>query len=210
MKYVCPICGYVYDDSAGTAWNELPDDWKCPLCGAAKSDFRPEGGQEKEPEAPAAVKAPQEEMRPLSAAELSAVCSSLAKGCEKQYKPDQAEAFRRIAQWLKAKSGEAADPSFGKILEKVEEDLGVNYPVANSVSSEYGDRGALRSLTWSSKVTMMLKSLLTRFGEGGEELPENTGVYVCTVCGFVYVGDSLPDVCPVCKVPNSKFEKIGG
>ncbi len=62
----------------------------------------------------------------------------------------------------------------------------------------------------SEKVTMMLKSLLNRFGDGKEELKEGTGVYVCTVCGFVYVGDSLPDVCPVCKVPNSKFEKIGG
>ena len=95
-------------------------------------------------------------------------------------------------------------------LEKVEEDLSVNYPAARAASAGAGDRGALRSLTWSEKVTMMLKSLLTRFGDGKEELKEGTGVYVCTVCGFVYVGDSLPDVCPVCKVPNSKFEKIGG
>ena len=208
MKYVCPICGYVYDESAGQAWNELPDDWKCPLCGAAKSDFRPEGGQEQKEEVPATV--PQEEMRPLSAAELSAVCSSLAKGCEKQYRPDQAEAFRRIAEWLKGKTDEVPDPSFAKILAKVEEDEDANYPAANSVSAQYGDRGALRALTWSSKVTLMLKSLLTRFGEGGEELKDGTGVYVCTVCGFVYVGDSLPEACPVCKVPNSKFEKIGG
>lgn len=208
MKYVCPICGYVYDDSAGPAWNELPDDWKCPLCGAAKADFRPESAEGPKPvtSAPAV----QEEMRPLSAAELSAVCSSLAKGCEKQYRQDQADAFRRIAQWLKERSGGAPDPSFGKILEKVEEDLSVNYPAAKAASAGAGDRGALRSLTWSEKVTMMLKSLLTRFGDGKEELKEGTGVYVCTVCGFVYVGDSLPDVCPVCKVPNSKFEKIGG
>ena len=39
---------------------------------------------------------------------------------------------------------------------------------------------------------------------------ENSGVWVCTICGFVYVGDALPEVCPVCKVPNRKFEKIGG
>ena len=209
MKDVCPICGYVYDDSAGQAWNELPDDWKCPLCGAPKAVFRPEGGQEQKVEEVAAP-AEQGEVRPLSAAELSAVCSSLAKGCEKQYRPDQAEAFRRIAQWLKNRAGKAPDPSFGKILEKVEQDIAQYYPEANSAAAVYGDRGALRSLTWSSKVTLMLQSLLTRFGEGREELPENTGVYVCTVCGFVYVGDSLPEVCPVCKVPNSKFEKIGG
>ena len=208
MKYVCPICGYVYDDSAGPAWNELPDDWKCPLCGAAKADFRPEGGQPQKTEAP--VEAPQEELRPLSAAELSAVCSSLAKGCEKQYRPDQAAAFRRIAEWLRGKTEEIPNPSFAAILAKVEEDIDSNYPAANAASQQYGDRGALRALTWSSKVTLMLKSLLTRFGESGEELRDGTGVYVCTVCGFVYVGDTLPDVCPVCKVPNSKFEKVGG
>ncbi|MFA6688893.1 MAG: hypothetical protein WCR05_05915 [Sphaerochaetaceae bacterium] len=39
---------------------------------------------------------------------------------------------------------------------------------------------------------------------------EHTGVYVCTICGFVYVGDNPPALCPVCKVPNWKFEKIEG
>ena len=47
-KYVCDVCGYIYDpekgDSdngidAGTAFEDLPDDWVCPLCGAPKSEF---------------------------------------------------------------------------------------------------------------------------------------------------------------------------
>ena len=34
MKYVCQICGYVYDDAKEKVpFAELPDDWKCPLCG---------------------------------------------------------------------------------------------------------------------------------------------------------------------------------
>ncbi len=50
-KYVCNICGYVYDPSAGdpengvapgTAFENLPDSWVCPVCGAAKSEFSPE------------------------------------------------------------------------------------------------------------------------------------------------------------------------
>ena len=36
-KYVCKICGYVYDGE--TPFEQLPDDWKCPLCGAPKSMF---------------------------------------------------------------------------------------------------------------------------------------------------------------------------
>ncbi len=36
--------------------------------------------------------------------------------------------------------------------------------------------------------------------------------YVCTVCGYIYEGESLPEDyrCPVCKVPASKFEEIKG
>ena len=49
-KYVCSVCGYVYDpekgdpDSGiapGTAFEDIPDDWSCPLCGVGKSDFEP-------------------------------------------------------------------------------------------------------------------------------------------------------------------------
>ena len=43
MKYICSICGYVYDETAeGTAFAALPDSWVCPLCRAAKDLFRPE------------------------------------------------------------------------------------------------------------------------------------------------------------------------
>ena len=47
-KYVCLLCGYVYDPEigepdegieAGTAFENLPDDYKCPLCGASKNQF---------------------------------------------------------------------------------------------------------------------------------------------------------------------------
>lgn len=50
-KYVCNICGYVYDpeqgdpDSGiqpGTPFEKLPDDWQCPVCGAAKEEFTKE------------------------------------------------------------------------------------------------------------------------------------------------------------------------
>lgn len=48
-KYVCVICGYVYDPAAGdsdngiapgTAFEDLPADWVCPLCGVGKEDFK--------------------------------------------------------------------------------------------------------------------------------------------------------------------------
>ncbi len=50
-KYVCSICGYVYDEAKGdpdngiapgTKWDDLPDDYVCPLCGADKDVFEEE------------------------------------------------------------------------------------------------------------------------------------------------------------------------
>ncbi|WP_301519213.1 rubredoxin [Corynebacterium variabile] len=44
----CAQCGYIYDESKGdpeegfppgTRWEDIPDDWECPDCGAAKADF---------------------------------------------------------------------------------------------------------------------------------------------------------------------------
>ena len=48
-KYVCETCGYVYDPEVGdpdsgiapgTAFEDIPDDWVCPLCGVGKDDSR--------------------------------------------------------------------------------------------------------------------------------------------------------------------------
>ena len=39
-KYVCTVCGYVYDEAeAGVKWEYLPEDWVCPLCGVGKDMF---------------------------------------------------------------------------------------------------------------------------------------------------------------------------
>ena len=49
-RYKCTICGYVYDPAigdeengvkAGTAFEDLPDDWTCPECGAGQDQFEP-------------------------------------------------------------------------------------------------------------------------------------------------------------------------
>jgi flavin reductase (DIM6/NTAB) family NADH-FMN oxidoreductase RutF/rubredoxin len=50
-KYTCNVCGYVYDPALGdpdseidpgTAFEDLPDDWVCPVCGASKEEFSPQ------------------------------------------------------------------------------------------------------------------------------------------------------------------------
>ena len=47
MKFVCQICGYIYDEAKeNLAFDQLPDSWVCPLCKAAKSAFAAEGKEE--------------------------------------------------------------------------------------------------------------------------------------------------------------------
>lgn len=47
-KYQCSVCGYVYNEEEGdpesnvppgTKWENLPEDWVCPVCGATKDQF---------------------------------------------------------------------------------------------------------------------------------------------------------------------------
>ncbi len=49
-KYICTVCNYVYDPAigdpdggieAGTAFEDIPDDWVCPECGVEKEMFEP-------------------------------------------------------------------------------------------------------------------------------------------------------------------------
>jgi rubredoxin len=48
-KYECTVCGYIYDPAVGdpdgkippgTPFEKIPDGWVCPVCGAAKSEFK--------------------------------------------------------------------------------------------------------------------------------------------------------------------------
>ena len=50
MKYECTVCGYIYDEAngdpehgiaPGTTWDNVPDDFLCPLCGVGKDMFSP-------------------------------------------------------------------------------------------------------------------------------------------------------------------------
>ncbi len=217
-KYVCTVCGYIYDEAkgipdagitAGTTWEQLPQNWVCPLCGAAKSEFK-EQGAAAPVKKPVAVMEVPEDLKELSALEMSALCSNLARGCEKQYKAEEAALFTALSTYFKAASPLANEPETGKLLTLIEKDLEEGFPSANAISSAAKDRGAMRALVWSEKVTRILKSLLTRYEKEGDAMLENTGVYVCTICGFIFVGDEAPALCPVCKVPSWKFEKIEG
>ena len=209
MKYVCQICGYVYDDAKEKVpFEELPDDWKCPLCGAAKSDFKPEAnGDEKK--VVTAIEPMDADLEKLSAGQLAALCSNLARGCEKQYKQEEADLFKQLADYFTAVVPTVNDASVEKLAKELQTDAN-NYAAVRATADANADRGAARVCVWGEKVTRMLSSLVNRYLNEGEAMLKDTNIWVCTTCGFVYIGDTPPQLCPVCKVPDWKFEKIEG
>ena len=208
-KWVCGICGYVYDEAKeGVPFESLPDGWVCPLCGAEKSAFSRQEQQEAKPvTAPVTMR---EEMQELSAAELSAVCSNLGRGCEKQYLDREATLFRERASFFASAAPAVPDASLDGLIERIERDLQEGYPALTSAAKAEGDRGTQRICVWGEKVTRILESLLIRYRREGEAFLKDTQVWVCSVCGFLYVGEQPPQLCPVCKVPSWKFEKVEG
>ena len=202
-QYVCSICGYVYDEAVSGLWEALPADWKCPICKAGKEAFRV---REEAPQPQAQLEKPHVETE-LSPMEMSIICSNLARGCEKQYLFPQMEAFQKLADFFRSQVTPPAQATREDLLKLVEQDLEVGFLYGKDAAAAASDRGALRCQVWSEKVTRMLQSLLTRYAAEGEAMLQNTGVWVCSVCGFVYVGDEPPQLCPVCKVPAWKFDR---
>jgi rubredoxin len=327
------MCGYIYDEAKEKVpFNDLPDDWTCPLCGAPKSDFSPldeeekktnevvneetndatpkeetpteeapkvdapegevaaeetkdeetakdekpketkkdkkdkkdktkkvdkeakkddvneedkkedekevgvqekdakdgevndEEVQEKEvtdeevkDEAPKKVKAPkvkidlgiEDEDFQLDAGELAAVMSNLARSCEKQYMFPEMDLFNELATYFDSLVPMKENPKVEKILKKLQENVD-DYPALRKTSDDHKDRGAARAIVWTQKVTTILNTIMNRYLTEGDAFLKDNPIWMCTVCGFIYIGKEPPVLCPVCKVPSWKFTEIKG
>ncbi|MDR2736171.1 MAG: rubredoxin [Gracilibacteraceae bacterium] len=221
-RFECSVCGYIYDEAVGlpekglapgTKWEDLPEDFVCPLCSAPKTVFKPLG----ETAAPQpAIKrnnpvvngdSAHGDIGDLSAGEIAAICSSLAKGCEKQRLIEEMEAYNTLADYFKTK-GMAQGVTLADTAVMLNEDIAKGFAAAKAAAQADGDRGALRSLVWSEKVSIMLQSLLDRFANEGDDMLSNIKIFVCDICGFIMLGGTAPEICPVCKVPQYKIVEI--
>lgn len=211
-RYRCKICGHVYDEAKEQVkFEDLPDDWKCPLCGAPKNLFE----EIKEEKSTNVTQMMEEEMNPtsfdedlrnLSSLELSLICSNLARGCEKQYLEKERQLFQELATYYEEKDSSKegtlndAKQIVGKDLKQQEQ--------AMNVADHHQDRGAKRVLTWAGKSTNIMNMILDNYEKKGIDYLKNTKIWVCDICGFVYIGDVPPTVCPICKVPNFKILEV--
>ena len=215
-KHKCSICGYVYDEAVGlpekgitpgTRWEDIPEDWACPLCRAPKSAFK--ALEDAAPvHNPVISDEAADDLKELSAAEVSAICSSLALGCEKQRLGAEMEAFNRLASYFKARAADEPGKTLDEAARMLDDDMAIRFPAANAVAGAAKDRGALRSMVWSEKVSMMCRALLERYAKEGDAMLENTRIWVCDICGFIYIDDTALEICPVCKVPSFKILEV--
>ena len=233
MKYICQVCGYVYDEAAEACpFDQLPDSWQCPWCKAPKTQFKPEQAEAPAEEASdaaddagadagsglaggsgfagdAAGADDAGDLKQLSPGQLAALCTNLARGCEKQYKEEESKLFAELAAYFTAAVPPAEDASVEALAKQLQDEISL-YPGTRAAADIVRDRGAARALVWGEKVTRMLSSLVSRYLEEGEAMLADTEIWICTACGFIYIGETPPELCPVCKVPSWKFEKIEG
>ena len=211
-KYRCQICGFIYDEAVeGVKFEDLPDDWKCPLCGASKEMF------EEVVEEDTTLKKEEvnetennifqeEDLRELSNYEISYICSNLAKGCEKQYLEEDKKLFQELANYYLEKET-TVKGTLEDVTLCLQDDTKLIKEALNTLNKEE-ERGTNRVLTWASKTTMMLEGILASYQKEGLEYLKNKKIWVCDICGFVYIGDTPPKVCPVCKVPSIKILEV--
>ncbi len=216
-KYVCSICGYIYDEaqgypegdiSPGTLWVDVLSEFVCPLCGASKSDFKAQGGDQAESAGISSETLSLPDEISYTAAELSALFSNLAKGSEKQYRPEMAALYNELSSYYNLKSDKGSNPDLGNMKARLQEDLSSHFARANEVAAKNHDRGALRALKWAEQVSHMISSHLSKVEGGEASFLNETNIYVCDICGFIYVGDEKPEICPVCKVPSWKMTQV--
>ena len=211
-KYRCQICGFIYDEAVeGVKFEDLPNDWKCPLCGASKEMFEEiveEDTTLKKEEVNETENNifQEEDLRELSNYEISYICSNLAKGCEKQYLEEDKKLFQELANYYLEKEA-TVEGTLEDVTLCLQDDTKLIKEALNTLNKKE-ERGTNRVLTWASKTTMMLEGILASYQKEGLEYLKNKKIWVCDICGFVYIGDTPPKVCPVCKVPSIKILEV--
>ncbi|MEG2348221.1 MAG: hypothetical protein RSB67_01055 [Clostridia bacterium] len=147
------------------------------------------------------------DLKEMSYAQIESIFLNLANGCDKQYNEKESKIFLSLAEFY-AKKVENKDGDINDIKNNLQNEMDILYVDAKNEAEQINDRGAKRALTWSEKVTFLMNGLIARYNLQGDAFLENAKIYVCEICGYIHIGDSKPEICPICKVPNEKIHEI--
>jgi rubrerythrin len=213
MKYRCSVCGYVYEGDS------LPEDFKCPVCGASKEKFVPAETEEaKNPyagtkteknlwEAFAGESQARAKYTYFASVARSQGFEQIAALFEKTASNEQEHArlwFRALgeigdteANLLHAAQGENYEwtDMYDRMAREADEegfhDLAEQFRGVGAIEKTHEER--YRRLLHNVEMKEVFKK-------------SDVKVWECRVCGHIVVGTEAPDVCPVCKHPKSFFE----
>ncbi|MCI5196790.1 MAG: hypothetical protein D3919_11320 [Candidatus Electrothrix sp. AW5] len=200
-EYKCGICSYQLE--AGKRPEDLDEDWTCPVCHAKKEALvkvvaQPEVKVVLDPDLP----------KNLSSGQLSALFGNLAKGCDKQNRTDEQVLLQILADYYKGILTTCSGKGYNELESLLAENMDEDFHAAMTEAKTFGDRGALRALTWGERTSHMISSLLKNKAESLDKIRQGQSVYVCQICGYVVVHDKVLERCPVCGAPNHKIEAV--
>ena len=139
----------------------------------------------------------------------SAVFPNLAKACEKQLRTTEAGLLWEVSRYFEKNNSES-EPivDLKGLSDALALDDKEHLPDLQATAQEAADRGALRMGVWGAKVNTIEKTVTDRYLKVGDALLEGKSIFVCEACGFIFIGQEAPEICPVCKAPQSRFSKI--
>ena len=117
-QYVCGICGYIHDEAVGGKWEDLPADWKCPVCKAGKDAFKP---KEEKTASQEVLEKPHVD-KELSPMEMSIICSNLPVAAKSSICPSRqmiSENWQSSSEARLRLSRRPAQPSCWNLLTKI-------------------------------------------------------------------------------------------
>ncbi len=139
-------------------------------------------------------------------AALAAVFSNLSKAADKQQLFETAERFARLSALFPGTR--PADSTLESLRAEVARDVDRDYPALQAAGTEAADRGVLRAVKWGEKVSTAQRALIDRYTAKGDDLLNDKKLFVCEACGFIFLGDDPPEICPVCKAPSARFSTV--
>ena len=139
----------------------------------------------------------------------SAIFSNLAKACEKQLRTTEAGLLLEVSHYFDKNNLESEKTSDLRDLSAaLAKDDKEYFPDLQATAQELADRGALRMSVWGGKVNTIEKTVTDRYLKAGDLLLQGKSIFVCEACGFIFIGEEAPEICPVCKAPRIRFTKI--
>ena len=221
MKYVCKICGFIYDEATQDAkWNDLDTDWVCPVCKAPKEKF--EAVAETSTSKYAGTKTEKNLMEAFAGKSMARnKYTFFAEAARKEGLEQIAAIFEETADQEKqhAKMWFAAFHGIGTTDENLEaaaagenEEWTEMYArMAQEAREEGFEELAIKfenvAIVEKSHEKRYLK-LLESYKNGTTFKGDAPKGWKCRQCGFIYEGDEAPEHCPTCGYPKAFFERM--